>query len=106
VYATIGQAVRLPLFANRNGVAISYQWIVVTRPIGSTASIVAPKGFATLSRDWSYAYPDGSVATFIPDIMGTYSLQLSARLVFSDRVYPTQNAAAPATLQLQAAGAR
>lgn len=92
-----GQAIRLPLYANRNGVGIEYQWTVVTRPEGSSAAIEHPVGAVSLSRDWQYAYPDGQVPTFVADVDGEYRFQLSAKLVFPDRVYPDQREALAAT---------
>lgn len=90
---SVGQAVRLPLFANRNGVALSYQWKVLTRAEGSTAAIESPAGWASASRDWQYAYPFGAVPRFTPDLAGQYDLQLNVTLVQPDRVYPDQTTA-------------
>jgi len=94
--AAKGQAIRLPLFANRNGVGIEYTWTVTTRPSGSNAAITSPKGTASLSRNWEYAYKDGEVPTFVADVDGDYAFQLQAHLSFPDRVYPNQNDAVAA----------
>jgi hypothetical protein len=93
VTATTGTPIRLPLFANRNGVGINYTWTVSSRPSGSNAAITAPIGTSTLSRNWEYAYKDGSVPTFVPDKAGSYTFQVQATLTQPDRVYPTQNSA-------------
>lgn len=85
-----GEALRPPLFANRNGAAMEYKWTVVKRPKGSNAVVENPQGAVTLSRDWQYTYVDGSVPTFVPDEEGEYELQLTARLAFADRVFPDQ----------------
>ncbi|QDE66699.1 cell-cell cohesion MYXO-CTERM protein MtsC [Myxococcus xanthus] len=89
-----GITIRPPLFANRNGAAMEYEWVVVKRPSGSTAVVERPQGAVTLSRDWQYMYVDGSVPTFVPDKKGEYQLQLTARLAFSDRVFPDQRVSA------------
>jgi hypothetical protein len=85
-----GEPVRPPLFANRNGAAMEYKWTVTKRPEGSNAVVENPQGAVTLSRDWQYTYVDGSVPTFVPDAEGEYELQVTARLAFSDRVFPDQ----------------
>jgi hypothetical protein len=83
-----GEKFRLPLFANREGAAIEYQWTVLTRPMGSSSAIVNPKGAVSTSRHYQYAYVDGAVPSFTADVDGDYVLQLSANLVFPDRAYP------------------
>ncbi len=83
-----GELIRLPLFANRNGAAIEYTWTITKRPDGSKVAISNPTGAVTMSRHWSYAYPDGNVPTFVADVEGAYEVQLSAHLVFDDRAYP------------------
>jgi hypothetical protein len=83
-----GEQVRLPLFANRNGAAIEYNWTVTKRPSGSKAVVENPRGAVTMSRHWEYAYVDGSKPTFTADADGDYVLQLSAKLAFDDRAYP------------------
>ncbi|MBU8894453.1 thrombospondin [Corallococcus sp. H22C18031201] len=85
-----GDAIRPPLFANRNGAAIEYTWTVVKRPSGSNSVVENPKGAVTYSRHWEYAYVDGSVPNFKPDKEGEYELQLTANLAFADRVFPAQ----------------
>ena len=68
-----GEALRLPLFANRNGAAIQYTWTVTSRPAGSSAAVENPKGAVTVSRHWQYAYVDGHVPTFTADVDGDYT---------------------------------
>jgi uncharacterized protein (TIGR03382 family) len=98
-----GETIRLPLFANRNNVAMEFTWTVTKRPDGSNAAIQSPKGAVSASRDWQYAYPDGEVPLFIADADGEYEFQLSATLVFPDRVYPDQTKAT-STMKLTAGG--
>jgi len=82
-----GETVRLPLFANRNNTGIKYSWTVKTRPNGSEAAVSNALGEVSASRDWQYIYPNGEVPSFTADIDGEYELQLSAELIFEDRVY-------------------
>jgi hypothetical protein len=84
----VNERFRLPLFANRNGAAITYTWTIVTRPAGSTAAVANPTGLAGLSRHWEYAYVDGHVPFFTPDRTGNYTLQLQGQLGLNDRAYP------------------
>ncbi len=77
-------------------------WTVTRRPIGSTAAIAHPSGLAGLSRRWEYAYVDGLVPTFSPDVAGTYALQLQGVRGLPDRAYP-QNNEATAQVRLQIA---
>jgi hypothetical protein len=83
-----GERIVLPLFANRNGAAIEYIWTVTQRPSGSSAAIENAKGAVTMSRHWSYAYPEGQAPTFTADADGEYVVQLQASLAFEDRAYP------------------
>jgi hypothetical protein len=84
-----GEAMRLPLFANRNNAAIAYTWSVASRPNGSNAAIQNPQGSVSLSRNWQYAYLDGHIPTFTPDAAGDYTITITAQLAFPDRQYPT-----------------
>jgi hypothetical protein len=86
----VGVATRLPIFANRNGVAIHFAWSFTSRPAGSTAAIAHPTGWASASEHehWRYLYPYGEVPAFTADVAGTYNLQLTASLVFPDAAYP------------------
>jgi len=103
--AVTGSALRLPLWANRNGVAIQYQWTVKSRPAGSQAAIDIPVGAVTNSRDWQYAYVNGEIPTFTPDVAGDYELQVVAALVFPDRIYSAQsNAVASVSLTAKGEG--
>ena len=86
-----GEKFRLPLFANRNGAAIEYKWTVKERPVGSSAPVENPTGAVTMSRHWAYAYQDGHVPTFTADVDGDYTLQLTGKLVFADRAYPSSD---------------
>ena len=84
----VGERLRLPIFANRNGVAIAFQWTVSQRPAGSIASPTFPSGSVTASRAFGYVYPFNEVPQFTPDRPGRYTLQLSGTLLFADTLYP------------------
>jgi hypothetical protein len=99
----LGEQVRLPLFANRNGSAMQYVWTVQSAPSGSSAAVNNPKGAATVSRNWQYAYVDGSVPTFKPDTAGDYVIQLQSTLQFPDRQFPDVSSSS-ATLSLHVTG--
>jgi hypothetical protein len=93
VTGATGTAIQLPLFANRNGVGIKYVWTVTSRPSGSNAAITSPEGTSSLSRNWEYAYTNGNVPTFTPDVAGSYTFQVQGTLAFPDKVYPQNNSA-------------
>jgi hypothetical protein len=98
-----GTPFRLPLFANRNNVAITYTWTVTKRPAGSTVTVRNPIGAVTSSRHWLYAYSDNSgKPIFEPDVDGDYELQLVAKMVTPDARYPgVQQAQAALTVSVQ-----
>lgn len=98
-----GEQVRLPLFANRNDAPMTFVWTVKSAPSGSQATVQSPKGAVTLSRNWEYAYPNGSVPTFKPDQPGTYVIQVTAQLQFPDRQFPAVNNST-ADINLQVGG--
>src|SRR5215469_1854827 len=102
-----GEPLRLPLFANRNNVGISYTWTVTTRPSGSSAAVQNPIGVASVSRHWSYAYADSvGKPIFTPDADGEYSIQLTARMVTPDARYPgVQTSTAALTVKVQGGAA-
>ena len=98
-----GEALRLPLFANRNGVGISYTWTVAKRPAGSSAAVQNPIGVASVSRHWSYAYAENvGRPIFTPDSEGEYTIQLAAKMVTPDPRYPgVQTSTAALTVKVQ-----
>ena len=96
-----GERFRLPLFANRNGAGIEYVWTVTKRPASSRAAIDSPQGVVTQSNRWMYSYEQGNAPTFTADVNGEYALQLQAKLVFADRVYP-ENRTSTSSLAMHA----
>ena len=94
-----GETVTLPLWANRKGAAISYTYTVSSRPDGSTAAVVNPIGAVANSRYYQYVFPQGQEPKFTPDTNGTYTILLSAHLVYPDSLYHAQqDASAKLTL--------
>ncbi|HOX45725.1 MAG TPA: thrombospondin type 3 repeat-containing protein [Myxococcota bacterium] len=83
-----GETVPLLFWANRVNRGISYEWSVVERPSGSSATVRHPRGTVTLSTPYQYHYKAGRMVEFMPDQPGTYTLKLSAQLVFDDDLYP------------------
>ncbi|HSA20914.1 MAG TPA: thrombospondin type 3 repeat-containing protein [Myxococcota bacterium] len=83
-----GETVPLLFWANRVNRGISYEWSVVERPSGSSATIRHPRGTVSLSTPYQYHYKADRMVEFSPDQPGTYTLKLSAQLVFDDDVYP------------------
>jgi len=98
-----GEALRLPLFANRNNVGINYTWTVTKRPSGSSAAVQNPIGVASVSRHWAYAYADTvGKPIFTPDSDGEYTIQLAAKMVTPDARYPgVQTSTAALTVKVQ-----
>jgi MYXO-CTERM domain-containing protein len=84
--------VRLRLFTNRTNEAVEYTWTVTKAPAGSRAVVEHPTGTVTLSTPFEYHYLADKVATFTPDVPGTYEIELKAQTVFEDRVTRELNA--------------
>jgi hypothetical protein len=96
-----GQFVRLPIYANRQGAGMTYTWALTSSPSGSTAAVTNASGAIVMSRHWKYAYVDGAVASFTPDVAGLYQFQVTASLAFSDRLYPDKGSST-ASLSIRA----
>jgi len=88
-----GETAPLLLWANRMNRAIEYEWTIVSRPDGSSASIHHPRGSSTLSTPYNYHYKEGRRVEFTPDMAGQYVIKLTAKLVFADDLYPEKNTA-------------
>jgi hypothetical protein len=86
---------RLPLWANRNGMALEYTYEVKTSPHGN-ASVQNARGFVSQSVQYQYVFPAGNEPTIMLEA-GHYDLVLGIRNVGApDRAYPdisTANAA-------------
>jgi Thrombospondin type 3 repeat len=92
ITADLNQSIRLPLFANRNGIPMSFVWTRTAVPSGSVAEIQNPAGSVSASRDWQYAYPFDLVPSFTPEIAGTYTLGLHVESILPDSLYPLSQA--------------
>ena len=88
-----GETVPLLMWANRRNRAIEYEWTIVERPAGSSATIRHARGSSTLSTPYNYHYKAGRRVEFTPDVAGTYRIKLTAKLVFADDLYPEKNLA-------------
>ena len=71
------------------------------RPASSRAAIESPQGVVTQSNRWMYTYAQSAPPTFTADVDGEYALQLQAKLVFEDRVYP-DNRSSTSSLSMHA----
>jgi len=89
--AKTGETLPLLMWANRVNRGIAYEWVVVERPEGSSATIRHPRGTVTLSTPYNYHYKKDRMVEFTPDQPGTYQLKLAAQLVFSDDLYAGKN---------------
>jgi hypothetical protein len=99
----VGDPVLLGLWANRVNRGIEYEWSVVTKPEGSSATISHPRGSVSLSTPYNYHYKQGRRVEFTPDVAGEYVLKVSAKLVFDDDLYPGKRTA-EAQMTLTATG--
>ncbi len=88
-----GEATALLMWANRENRALEYEWTLMERPQGSSATIGHPRGSATLSTPYNYHYKKDRRVEFVPDQPGEYLLKLSAKLVFADDLYPEKRLA-------------
>jgi hypothetical protein len=85
-----GETLPMLFWANRANRGIAYEWVVVERPSGSSATVRHPRGTVTLSTPYNYHYKKDRMVEFSPDQPGVYKLKLSAKLVFADDLYPTK----------------
>lgn len=92
--ARVGDRVPLPFWTNRQSRALEYTWTVDLRPTGSTAAIDGPAGTLALSLPFGYPYLKDRAAEFRPDQPGTYTLRLTAKLLFKDHLFPNAQTAA------------
>jgi hypothetical protein len=81
--AKTGEKVLLKLFANRKNAPLQYTWTVV----GNKAVIDNPVGAAALSTPYEYHYQSGTHATLTAKEPGTYTVKVSAQLMFDDNLY-------------------
>ncbi|MCA9526139.1 MAG: thrombospondin type 3 repeat-containing protein, partial [Myxococcales bacterium] len=99
-----GEAVRLRLFANREGQAMRYVWSLESAPRGARASVRAGRGAVTESSPYEYHYAADATPTITPDRPGTYTLKVYATTLFEDAVSREVEASASWTLRLEVEG--
>lgn len=88
-----GQSIPMLIWANRQNRGMEYEWKVISRPTGSQATISHPRGSVTLSTPYNYHYKEGRRVEFRPDEPGEYTIELRAKLVFDDDLYPGKTTA-------------
>jgi hypothetical protein len=86
ILASTGEPVRLRLFANRENQELTYEWIIVSAPSHSTATITHHAGAVAESSPYEYHYREGEQPSFVPDVPGEYIVELHAKTVFEDAV--------------------
>jgi hypothetical protein len=95
---------RLRLFANRSSVPLRYSWRILERPDGSSSTVRKPRGAAGLSNPFEYFYVTGNTPLFSADEPGSYTIELTAELVFPDIVNPAWNRRHKTTTTIVASG--
>ncbi len=75
--AYTGTPFRLPFFINRDDVDLSYTWIVVSAPTGSSAVVANAQGEITTTVNHEAVYPEGKPVTFEPDEPGVYEIKIA-----------------------------
>jgi MYXO-CTERM domain-containing protein len=84
--AKTGADVRLRLFANRTNEPMRYKWSIVKAPSRSNASIENPLGATSQSTPYEYHYLKDGDVILVPDQPGTYEVQVTAELVWDDKI--------------------
>ena len=83
---------RLPFFVNRTDQPLDYQWVVVSAPTGSSATVANSMGevHTTVAHEAVY----DSAVTFAPDEAGMYEIKISITTIGADNVTGEVNARA------------
>ncbi|HWV37224.1 MAG TPA: thrombospondin type 3 repeat-containing protein [Vulgatibacter sp.] len=83
------KAFELRLLANRKDATIDYTWRIAKKPSGSAAELKNAIGTVDTSNGgWEYKYAEGSAKPqLIPDVPGTYLLEVTGELRDGDEVY-------------------
>ncbi|MEM1414341.1 MAG: thrombospondin type 3 repeat-containing protein [Myxococcota bacterium] len=100
----VGEDFRLPVFANRDGVELTYTFQVVEAPRGSSATVRNPTGSLFPAVDFEFDYLPGEVATFRPDLEGYYEVEVTVTTVGPDPVTNEVNAVAQFKMGVSAEG--
>ena len=102
--AAVGEDFRLPVFANREGVELSYSFQVTEAPRGSSATVRNPQGTLMPAVDYEYDYLPGEIASFRPDVTGFYEIEVTVTTVGTDPVTLQENARAVFKMGVSAEG--
>ncbi|MCP4679556.1 MAG: hypothetical protein GY854_29510 [Deltaproteobacteria bacterium] len=81
-----GDEVRLRLFANRRNAALQYFWRIRSWPSVDAAEIKNYFGATGYSTPFEYRYAEGYEATFVPDKVGYYEIEVLVIQLFEDDV--------------------
>jgi hypothetical protein len=92
--AQTGEAVRLNFWSNRENRPIEYLWSILEGPETWGDEIDNPEGDCDLSVMYAYHYRENQAVTFTPKGPGAYRIQLVARLMSPDDLYPAKDTAA------------
>jgi len=90
--AYTGETFRLPFFVNRTDQALDYQWVVVSAPTGSNATVKNAIGEVHTSVNHEAVYD--TPVTFDPDEPGMYEIEISVTTIGADNVTGEVNAEA------------
>ena len=101
--AAVGSEIKLKLFANRESQPMRYTWRIEKAPKGSSASVKNAVGAVSESSPYEYRYLSSKAVTFVPDEPGTYTVQVTAELVWKDQLYP-EASRSQATAIIEAGG--
>lgn len=109
--AETGQLLRIPMFMNRNGIEMEYNFKVIDAPTGSTAVVTGADGTAVEFVDFEYIssiIADGgdpmNTNLFQADEPGIYTIEFTARTVGADPVTGEFEASATHTMRIVANG--
>jgi MYXO-CTERM domain-containing protein len=84
--AYTGSPFRLPFFVNRENQPLEYRWIVVSAPIGSSATVTNAQGEVATSVSHEAVYQEGRPVTFEPDEPGVYEIKIAVTTIGADLV--------------------
>ena len=91
----------LRLFSNRESVPIRYTWRIEKAPSGASASITNPVGAVSESSPYEYRYLADKAVKLVADKPGSYTVQVTAELVWEDELYPAaQRSQATAVIEV------
>jgi MYXO-CTERM domain-containing protein len=81
-----GSEIMLRLFANRENLAMRYDWRLIASPDNSDAYVDQPSGTVPLSTPYEYHYQQDAVPRLLVDEPGNYQVEVTVETVWEDRV--------------------